>query len=135
VSTCNAEHVAGDPEHLKMIQAVITRMAGNSFLIKGWAVSLVAGLTALAKADTDRDIAWISCGVIVLFALLDAYYLAVERKYRKLYEDADAGRVAAYSLAANPPGVRAVLSAVGSVAIFPLYVMAAAGAFIVATSI
>ena len=28
--------------HLEMIQAVITRMAGNSFLIKGWSVTLVA---------------------------------------------------------------------------------------------
>ena len=36
--------------HLKMVQAVITRMAGNSFLIKGWSVTLVAALFALAAA-------------------------------------------------------------------------------------
>ena len=41
--------------HLQMIQAVITRMAGNSFLIKGWSVTLVAALFALAAADTERS--------------------------------------------------------------------------------
>ena len=28
--------------HLEMIQAVITRMASNSFMLKGWAVTLIA---------------------------------------------------------------------------------------------
>ena len=40
--------------HLQMIQAVITRMAGNSFLIKGWSVMLVAALFALASANTNE---------------------------------------------------------------------------------
>jgi hypothetical protein len=48
--------------------------AGNSFLLKGWAVTLVAGLTALAKTGGDRGIAWIACGVVVAFAMLDATY-------------------------------------------------------------
>ena len=39
--------------HLEMVQAVITRMAGNSFLIKGWSVTLVAALFALAAAHTN----------------------------------------------------------------------------------
>lgn len=30
--------------HLEMIQGVINRMAGNSFALKGWAVTLVAGI-------------------------------------------------------------------------------------------
>jgi hypothetical protein len=34
--------------HLQMIQAVITRMGSNSFLLKGWSVTLVAALFALA---------------------------------------------------------------------------------------
>jgi len=29
-------------KHLEMIQAVIARMATNSFMFKGWAVTLVA---------------------------------------------------------------------------------------------
>ena len=31
-------------KHLEMIQGVISRMANNSFMLKGWAVTLVAGI-------------------------------------------------------------------------------------------
>lgn len=70
-----------DVEHLKLIQAVVGRLAGNSFLLKGWTVTLVAGLTAFAKADTNGNLAWIAVGVVVVFAFLDSYCLAQERAY------------------------------------------------------
>ena len=35
--------------HLEMVQAVITRMAGNSFLIKGWSVTLVAARRTIRR--------------------------------------------------------------------------------------
>src|SRR3954452_20359113 len=75
------------PEHLTMIQGVINRMAGNSFLLKGWTVTLVAGLTAFAQDKSNRNFALIAVVVVVVFALLDAYYLALERKYRDLYDE------------------------------------------------
>jgi hypothetical protein len=123
----------GDPEHLKLIQAVITRLAGNSFLIKGWAVSLVTGLTALAKADANPDIAWISCGVLVLFAVLDAYYLALERAFRQLYEQ-QAGKEARAGWSLTPPhvGSAQVLASLGRFAVWPLYLAALIGAVLVA---
>lgn len=124
-----------DAEHLKLIQAIIARLAGNSFLLKGWAVTLVAGLTALAKADTDRDIAWIACGVVVVFGLLDAYYLANERSFRELYEQAAKGEKAAWSLSAAKPGPRRVVGALLSFSVWPLYTAAAIGAALVATSV
>ena len=34
-------------KHLEMIQAVITRMAKNSFLLKGWSITLTAAIFAL----------------------------------------------------------------------------------------
>ena len=123
-----------DTAYLQMIQGVITRMAGNSFLLKGWAVSLVTGLAALAKADGNDDIAWISLGVLVVFAVLDAYYLALERAYRKLYEDQAGVTTTSYSLKPTK-GVKAgsVLGALRSFAIWPLYGAAAVGAILVAT--
>ena len=124
-----------DPEHLKLIQGVVTRLAGNSFLLKGWAVTLVAGLTALAKADADRDIAWIACGVIAVFAVLDAYYLATERSFRKLYEDAATTSPASWSLRHGSVGPAEVLGALRSFAVWPLYLVAAVGAVLVATGV
>ena len=124
-----------DVEHLKLIQGIVTRLAGNSFLLKGWAVTLVAGLTALAKADADRDIAWIACGVLIVFALLDAYYLANERAFRRLYEKEASNPSGTWSLAPAKVGPPEVLKAVMSFAIWPLYAAAAVGAILVATGV
>lgn len=73
-------------KHLEMIQAVITRMAGNSFALKGWAVTLVAGLFALSGQDADPLYYLVAYIPIVVFWYLDAFYLMQERLYRNLYE-------------------------------------------------
>jgi hypothetical protein len=77
-----------NPEQLKMIQAIIDRMARNSFALKGWTVTLVAALIGLAAADSNRAFALIAVYVVVALAALDAYYLAIERAYRVLYRSA-----------------------------------------------
>lgn len=73
-------------EHLKMIQDVITRMASNSFSLKGWAVTLVAAIFALTWANISRNFLLIALIPIFAFWALDAYYLNLERKNRKLYD-------------------------------------------------
>ena len=72
--------------HLQMIQAVITRMAGNSFLVKGWNVTLVAVLFVLAAADANRFFVYVAYLPAVMFWALDAYFLRQERLFRKLYD-------------------------------------------------
>lgn len=72
-------------QYLQMIQGIITRMAGNSFLLKGWAVTLVAGIFALASNDTNKVYFLIAYIPILIFWGLDAYYLRQERLYRQLY--------------------------------------------------
>lgn len=73
-------------KHLEMIQGVINRMANNSFLLKGWTVTLVAGIFALASKDANKIYFLITYVPIVVFWVLDAYYLYQERLYRKLYD-------------------------------------------------
>ena len=73
-------------KHLEMIQGVINRMSGNSFMLKGWAVTLVAGIFALAGKDTDKLYFLVSYIPVIVFWGLDAYYLLQERLYRALYE-------------------------------------------------
>ena len=46
-------------EHLELIQKVINRMANNSFLLEGWAVTLVAGIFALSSKDGVLDIRYL----------------------------------------------------------------------------
>lgn len=72
-------------KHLEFVQLVITRMNVNSFLLKGWSVTLVAALFAFAAKDSDIDYVLITYISTPLFWLLDAYYLSLERQYRGLY--------------------------------------------------
>ena len=73
--------------HLEMLQAVINRMASNSFMLKGWAVTLVAGTFALSAKEANVMYFMIAYIPVVLFWFLDSYYLQLERKYRKLYNN------------------------------------------------
>ena len=72
--------------HMEMIQNVISRMASNSFMLKGWAVTLIAGIFALASKDAEKTYFLIAYVPIIIFWVLDSYYLRFERQYRNLYD-------------------------------------------------
>jgi hypothetical protein len=73
-------------KHLELIQNVVSRMAANSFLLKGWSVTLAAALLGLAAKDSDPKFALIALFPPVVFWGADAYYLRQERLFRKLYD-------------------------------------------------
>lgn len=73
-------------KHLELIQNVITRMANNSFMLKGWAVTLISGIFILSEQDTDKIYFLIAYIPIIFFWGLDSYYLFQERLYRSLYD-------------------------------------------------
>ena len=75
-------------EHLKLVQGVVTRMAGNSAQMKTWAVSLVTA--AFIFSGLSEDPHWLialgGCIPVIAFWTMDARYLHLERCYIKLYE-------------------------------------------------
>jgi hypothetical protein len=73
-------------KHLEMIQSVITRMAGNSFLLKGWTVTLVSALFVLSEVDKNQNFVLLALLPAMAFWGLDSYYLRQERLFRKLYD-------------------------------------------------
>jgi hypothetical protein len=73
-------------KHLEFIQAVITRLGTNSFLVKSWCVTLVAALTALSSG-TKQQYILIAYFPVFIFWLLDSYYLWQERLFRELYDE------------------------------------------------
>lgn len=78
---------AGRLKHLELIQQVITRMANNSFLLKGWSVTILSAILAIAASkDGLHQLAWIGFFPTVTFWLLDAYFLRQERLYRELWD-------------------------------------------------
>lgn len=74
-------------KHLEMIQGVINRMAGNSFLLKGWSVTLISALFALAAKDSNQFFVYLAYFPCLAFWSLDGYFLWQERMYRKLYQE------------------------------------------------
>lgn len=72
--------------HLQMIQAVITRMATNSFWLKGWSITLISALFALAANKINTSAVFVAYLPWGVFWLLDGYFLWQERLYRALYD-------------------------------------------------
>ncbi len=70
-------------KEIDIIQNIIKRMAYNSFLIKGWNISLVV-ITLLLKGTKYQ--VYLAFIPLIVFWFLDAYFLWQERMYRKLYE-------------------------------------------------
>lgn len=74
-------------KEIDLIQSCINRMAHNSFLLKGWTISIIAVILALAdKASSPGLLALILLIPILGFWYLDAFFLRTERMYRKMYE-------------------------------------------------
>ena len=72
-------------KHLEFIENAITRMNTNSFMIKGWTITLVSALFALAAKDANRLYVFIAYIPLPLFWILDGFFLSKERQYRGLY--------------------------------------------------
>jgi hypothetical protein len=84
----NAKHMEAKIKHLEIIQGVVNRLANNSFLIKGWAVTLVSAIFALVgQEDSRTDFIYIAFFPIITFWLLDGYFLWQERLFREVYNE------------------------------------------------
>ncbi len=74
-------------KYLEFIQNTITRMSTNSFIIKGWCITIFAAVYTLANKDSDKSYNLINYIIIPLFWYLNSYFLQNERKYRILYDN------------------------------------------------
>lgn len=73
-------------KEIDLIQGCINRMANNSFLLKGWLVSIVAVIIALSPEELNKFTVVVTLIMVtVSFWYLDAFFLRTEKLYRKLY--------------------------------------------------
>lgn len=70
-------------KEIDIIQGIINRLAHDSFLVKGWAITLIV-VTLLLKGSEEKMI--VAFVPLVAFWILDSYYLRQERLYRELYK-------------------------------------------------
>lgn len=76
----------GKKEYLQMLQEPICRMSTISAIFKGFAATIVAGIAAISYESTSIWILGISFLPVLAFAILDVYYLKLERKFRFLFD-------------------------------------------------
>lgn len=75
-------------KEIDLIQGCINRMAKNFFMVKGWALTIFAGIIAISKMEVINNLCLLVCTILVpylAFWILDAFFLHIEKKYRKMY--------------------------------------------------
>ena len=80
-------HDENKRHHLLTIQAIIARMGVNSFLLKGWSVTLISALFALSVSKANVSFVCIALLPCIVFWALDGYFLWQERLFRVLYDE------------------------------------------------
>lgn len=74
-------------KEIDLLQGCINRMAQNSFMIKGWCLSLVVAVLAFIDKNINPILL---CLILILpiigFWYLDSFFLRTEKLYRKKYE-------------------------------------------------
>jgi hypothetical protein len=74
-------------KHLDFIQGAIARMATNSFLFKGWSITIAAALGGFAAVESKAALLAIAVASTLLFWGLDGYYLWLERGFVTLHRE------------------------------------------------
>jgi len=90
-------------KHLEMIQAVISRLGTDSFLVKGWAVTVSGAFLGFAVGGKEWGLALAGLIPVAMFWYLDGYFLRAERFFRALHEAVRTGApaVAPFVMAAT----------------------------------
>lgn len=101
--------------HLGFIQSIISRMGTNSFLLKGWSVTLVAAIFALSAKDANYNFVLLSYFPVIIFWILDAYFLHQELLYRKLFEEVAGGRIQSIDFTLNTTNVHKLVSPISTI--------------------
>lgn len=61
-------------------------MASNSFYLKGWTITLISAFIGLRVGTGNHLYLTVALVPVLLFWVLDGYYLRQEKLYRKLYD-------------------------------------------------
>lgn len=73
-------------KYLQMLQEPICRMSTISSIFKGFSATIVAGISLISYSKINILVLGLSFLPVLAFAILDTYYLQVERKFRFLYD-------------------------------------------------
>ena len=121
-------------KHLEMVQGVVTRLAGQGATIKNYCITVTTAVCGFAITLQRPFVALLALFPIVIFALLDAQYLRVERRFRALFDQfrrEDWGELPSFQISLNAAPEIAYVSVLRSWSIFNFYAPLALGVVIV----
>jgi hypothetical protein len=121
-------------KHLEMVQGVVTRLAGQGATIKNYCVTVTTAVCGFAITLQRPFVALLALFPIALFALLDAQYLRVERRFRALFDQfrrEDWRELPSFEISLNAAPKVAYASILRSWSIFNFYTPLALGVVIV----
>lgn len=72
--------------HINSLQGIITRMGSNSANCKTWCVTIVSAALILLIDKDKIQYNYIAYGPVMLFCLLDCFYLGLEKEFRDSYK-------------------------------------------------
>ena len=74
-------------KHLEMIQGIINRLGHDSFLTKGWSMTILVGaIIFIVRSEVQGNYFVLAIVIpIIGFCILDGYFLWQERLFRRLY--------------------------------------------------
>ncbi|MEA5260621.1 hypothetical protein VB264_22680 [Arcicella aquatica] len=114
-------------KHLEFIQNTITRMSTNSFIIKGWLITLISASFVLSAKDSNNSYIGVTLFATPIFWFLNGYFLCQERRYRSLYNKVRLKKEKNidFSMDASQfnTGKNTFGSSMFSVSIYPLYII------------
>lgn len=85
-------------KHMDYIQSVISRLANNSFVMKGWALTLSSTILGFAASQGQTTLALAAVIPALVFWVLDTYYLRQERAFREMFNDVAAKKVGNFEI-------------------------------------
>lgn len=74
-------------KEIDLIQACINRMAQNSFMVRGWLITLIAVMLALLPESFNiRGLCIVGFAITICFWYFDTFFLRTEKLYRWKYD-------------------------------------------------
>lgn len=123
------ENSQGVQAHLGIAQAVIQRMAANCASCKAWCITLVSAILVVVADKGKPEYTLLAFIPAILFLTLDAYYLALEKMFRRSYNEfidkLHEGKIVASDLYAVVPSgsmIKTFGASLLSFSIWPFYV-------------
>jgi hypothetical protein len=104
-------------------------MANNSSSVKTWCVTVVSAILVLLIEREDQSALPLAALPVVLFFVLDVYYLSLEKRFRcsynrfveSLHSAADDSAVRIFEVKPEPQFFGAVLRSIFSISVAPFY--------------